>query len=157
VPETVSGHLGQRLVTPPGFLPSTASDVTNGPVDAAAFDKLIGKTGAAVSLGFVGGYDETYDEVIGDDYVDVTLYQFGTSSEAVAFRQEGLAASGLRTTKFAGIPGGLAATMDNGDGTFDHNVIGVKGSVLMNVDYTASTSGTIPQLATIADTQYNAL
>jgi hypothetical protein len=158
VPQTVSGQLGQRLVTPPGFLPSTSTDVTNGPVDPAAFDKIIGKTGAAASLGFVGGYDETYDEVIGDDYVDVTLYQFATSTEAVVVRQEVVAASGMRTTRFAGIPGGLvAAPVDNGDGTFDHNVIAVKGSVILTVDYTGSMNATPPQLATIATTQYDAL
>jgi hypothetical protein len=49
------------IPTPTGYVVSTASDQPNGRVDPAEFDKRIQLPGLAKRLGFIHGYDETYE------------------------------------------------------------------------------------------------
>src|SRR5215831_11646082 len=70
---------------PSGYEVSTSSDVQNGPVDPAGFDKGAGHVGLANATGFTGGYDETYDSVDTSESIEAHLLQFASESQATAF------------------------------------------------------------------------
>ena len=114
----------------------------------------------AASFGFVGGYDVTYDQTTGDDYVEVFLAQFTTAAHASAFEQVLLTArSGAARSTFAAIPGAVALddTQPESDGTYEHDIAALKGTRLMGVSYTTTNSGPVNQLSSIALTDYRRL
>lgn len=155
-------RLGTLLVEPPGFLPSTSTDVTNGPIGPAALDTMVGQPGAAVSFGFLGGYDETYDMTSGNDSVEVFLAQFTTTANAAAFEQvliQARSGTGVARSTFGAIAGAVALddTQAADDGTYEHDVTATKGARLMGVSYIASSSVPVPQVGSIAVTQYRRL
>jgi len=157
---SVASQLGKILFTPPGFSPSTAADVTNGPVDGPGFDKNLGTAGSATRFGFVGGNDVTFDQNTGSDSIDVTLLQFATPAQSAAMVQVITLAKPAGTTQstFGSIPGAVEydATTPS-SGSYDHEVFATKGNRLMVVAYSSSNPGRPAGLAAIAVKQYRAL
>jgi hypothetical protein len=149
--------LAQVLVpAPAGFEPSTASGVTNGPIDRAAFDKQLG-SGSATTLHFVDGFDQTYDSTTGNDSVDVTLFDFASPADGAQFLQSyGPGGQAQKESPFPGIAGAVEynATQATSDGTYDHTVAAAKGSRVMIVSYLNDASAPPTLLATLATQQY---
>jgi hypothetical protein len=149
--------LAQVLVpAPAGFEPSTASGVTNGPIDRAAFDKQLG-SGSATTLHFVDGFDQTYDSTTGNDSVDVTLFDFASPADGAQFLQSyGPSGQSQKESPFPGIAGAVeyTATHAASDGTYDHTVAATKGSRVMIVSYLNDAPAAPTLLATLATQQY---
>src|SRR5579862_7639617 len=74
----------QVIAAPDGYSVSTSADAHNGPVSPVDFDHLVGSTGSAASLGFVAGYDETFDsnDSLSSDSIDITLFRFSSAATA---------------------------------------------------------------------------
>jgi hypothetical protein len=160
-----------KLVIPPpdGYEVSTSSDVHNGPITPVEFDHITSGTGTSARLGFVGGYDETYDSTdsLSSDSIEITLFRFSSPAFASNFTSAAVATfsaanSDQAPTKksYAPIVGAIAldGSKLSGNEFVDHAVVAVKGSTLMVLDYT--TDNTNPVTSAFggwAQAQYTAL
>ena len=141
------------IPAPDGYAPSTASDVTNGPISASDFDKLAGTSGAAAQFDFVRGYEATYDSASSSDSIDISLGVFGSSESAASFVSDAVQAilqggadQAPAQSAFPSIPGAVEVdgTKVGSDGSFDHAVIATKGTTFMVLDYTTDHVSTAP-------------
>jgi hypothetical protein len=159
-------NLASLIVTPAGYATSTSSDVHNGPISTSQLDKLAGRKGASSSLGFVSGYEVTYDSTSSNDYVDVSLATLGSPSAAANFLTIAVAGDlignteGLVRQTYEPIPDAveLDGTKLGSDGTLEHVVVASKGSTFMWFDYVTDHTGPPPaDLGTWVGTQYGRL
>jgi len=82
---TTTRSVTSRVIRAPiGYMESSGSGVTNGPVSRAAFDQWIG-TGSSAAYGYVGGYDVTYNNTATSESIEVTLFSFHSHADAEAF------------------------------------------------------------------------
>lgn len=148
------------LPAPAGFAISTSSDVTNGPVTPADFDRHLASTGiTASSLGYLTGYDVTYDSSSTSDSVEVTLLRFSNTTglgRMVSIASVAAVDSSERPARAAvrGIPNLIAidGTAAASDGTYDHAIIATKGNTLivlaLNTDHGGATPASLLHWAT---------
>jgi hypothetical protein len=146
--------------TAPGFSESMASDVTNGPIDAASFEMRIGSKAAADQLKFTAGFEETFDAATNSDYYQVTLMQFATPAAAAQFELAtvtAISSDGKSSRPDTRFPTGwiLDSKKATTDGWYDHFIVARKQNRAM-VMYCGSKSARVaPQLlATLAQQQY---
>jgi hypothetical protein len=151
------GHtLGSTIdPAPEGFALSTSSDVQNGPIGTAGFDKLLNQTGAAAHLHFLKGYQVTYDSTSGNDSVNVTLFEFVSPADATAFVEVFAPILG-RATPDPSIHGtfDVDSLTANPDKSYDHGAIGAKDSFVYSVDYVDFSASKVPLAETMARQQY---
>jgi hypothetical protein len=102
-----NGGLGAKVVpAPAGFALSQSTDVHNGPMSAAGFNRDMGAGNLAASLHFVRGYDVTYDSNGDSDSIEVTLFQFATPADAIAFKAGYVPGGPINSRADPVIPGG---------------------------------------------------
>ena len=148
------------LPAPDGYALSTSSDVTNGPVSPAEFDRRAGKQGLASALHFVAGYDVTYDSDSTPASVEIVLFRFASPADALRFREVAVAASAQGESPvqkpFRPIQGAVAINGTKAsDGVYEHAVVVAKRSIVMVVDYTNDAAGPLPAfVGTWAEQQY---
>ena len=144
----------QVIAAPDGYSVSTSADAHNGPVSPVDFDHLVGSTGSAASLGFVAGYDETFDsnDSLSSDSIDITLFRFSSAATASNFATTAVTifmssnSDQAPTQKaYAPIIGAVAldGTKLSKDEFVDHAVVLVKGSTLMVLDYTTDNTNPV--------------
>jgi hypothetical protein len=134
----------------------------NGPISPTRFNSLVG-TDAASSTGFVHGYDVTYESSITDESIESTLLTFATPADASAFEPAVVDAAGAanlspRKSTLASIPGStlLTGTIAGSDGFYVIDVIAIKGSTVMQIEYAndAALTGLPDILTRSASEQY---
>ena len=145
----------QILPAPDGYAVSTSSDVQNGPISMADFDKQRAPgSPSAEALLFVDGYEVTYDTLDTaptEESVTVDLLRFATPAAATqAMTSSDLAGSLAQYSPKVGsvfdIPGSVTidTTKPYTDGTFDHYVIASKGVVVMGLELITDQQGPTP-------------
>jgi hypothetical protein len=155
-----------RVIRAPiGYMESSGSGVTNGPVSRAAFDQWIG-TGSSAAYGYVGGYDVTYNNTATSESIEVTLFSFHSHADAAAFGSVapgGWGASSLTpvTKTIRAIRGSVVeiGTKAGSDGFYLVDAIATKGDTAMIVEYANSSkpNGIPKPLASAVASQYSRL
>jgi hypothetical protein len=162
---TVPSPAKKVIHAPIGYLVSTRSGVTNGPISPADFDSTVG-TGSAAAFGYVGGDDVTYDSTATAESIEVTLFSFhspagATAFEAVAETQWGASSQAPSRRTIRSIRGSTVevATTPTSDGFYPVDAFARKGDTLMVIEYTNTPKPTgVPQpLAAAAVAQYRRL
>jgi uncharacterized RDD family membrane protein YckC len=151
--------LGAKVVpAPAGFALSQESDVHNGPMRAAGFNRYMGTKHLAARLHFVRGYDVFYDSTTNRDSIEVTLLQFATPQDAAAFKAGFRPGGPIRSRADAVIPrAGDYDSTSPYQGTYDHGVIAVKGNLVFVIDDATGSAAKVPLVGELADQQYAAL
>ena len=148
-----------------GYLVSTRSGVTNGPVSPANFDTWTG-TGSAAAFGYVGGDDVTYDSTATAESIEVTLFSFHSPAgaaayEAVAETEWGASSQTPVRKTIRSIPDSTVevSTTPTSDGFYPVDAFARKGDTFMVVEYTNTPKPTgVPQpLAAASVAQYRRL
>ena len=151
-----TGLLGANVVpAPPGFTLSQSSYVRNGPMSAADFNRYWGD--AALSH-FVRGYNVAYDSNDASDSIEVTLFQFATPADAVAFKADYQPGVTAKLKADAVIHG--ADDYDSTSpfqGTYTHGVIATKGNRALVIEDTNVSAAPVPLVTTMARQQYATL
>ncbi len=106
----------------------------------------------------MGGYEASYNDT-SDDFIDIQLLRFSSPQDAGQAKgtNSGLLPSdSAKQSAFPGIPGAVA---DDGTkqtyGSYHHQIVATKSSVLMLIVYSLSTSGPTPAgLSAWAQQQY---
>jgi serine/threonine protein kinase len=144
----VSHELAARAITPPdGYSGGPGNGLySSGFITTTVYDKLAG-TGSAASDGFVGGYEASYNDT-SDDFIDMQLLRFSSPQDAAQAKGTDLGllpSDSAKQSAFPGIPGAVA---DDGTkqtyGSYHHQIVATKGSVLMVIVYSLSTGGPTP-------------
>jgi hypothetical protein len=153
--------LASLLVTPKGYAVSTSSDVHNGPISVSQFNNLAGEN-AASEVGFVNGYDVTYDSQTTSDYVEITLVTARSPSLAAAAvaKANGARSVGFTVNPYPDIPNAFEFATANlsSDGSLIHAVVAARGSTVMFFTYTTDHTGPPPgDFRTWVDAQFNRL
>jgi hypothetical protein len=138
----------------------TSSGTTYGPITQSNFDHTVG-AGAAQSTHFSQGYDITYGSNFTDESIESTLLTFASPADAAGFEPTAIdnvdAQSPSRST-LSSIPGSvlLTGTKADSDGFYEIDVVAVKGSTLMVVEYAndATPAGVPDVLSSSAAEQY---
>jgi hypothetical protein len=144
---------------------STSSDVKNGPISTADFDKNVG-TGAAATYHFQQGYDITYDSTSSNESIEVTLLAFESATDASHFVPAillNVGAASLAPTRstLSTIPGStvLTSTKAGSDGFYVIDIVAQKGNIVMVLEYAndSAPTGVPTVLSTSAQDQYSRL
>jgi hypothetical protein len=116
-------------------------------------------------MGFLAGYDVTYDADATSDSLEVTVLRFANATGAA--RMAAIANAGVvdpqeKPTRAAarGIPDSIAidGTAPDSDGTYDHAILARKGTTVMVLTlYTDHGGGTPANLLQWATEQYSRL
>jgi hypothetical protein len=146
-----SGALRTRVIpTPPGYQVSKLPGTHNGPISRAAFNQQAGMKDAADTLGFIEGYDLSFDR---DDYSDgfeITVLRLSSDVDASAFAAtvgEGIDPAEVpKVHPYPDIAGALEAdgTKPTSDGSWDYVVSASRGAWLMIVQYNNQNGGPFP-------------
>ena len=159
--------------TPSSVLPAPngyevdSDGTTNGPITPNEFDKLVG-VGAAASTHFLSGYDITYGSNFTDETIESTYLTFPSPADASGFEPalvENRDIGQLSPVKgsFSSIPGSevLSSTKADLDGFWLIDILAIKGSTLMMVEYAndpAAAPSSVPEvLSQSAIQQYERL
>ncbi|HXB37322.1 MAG TPA: hypothetical protein VNU75_06425 [Acidimicrobiales bacterium] len=163
---TTTRSVTSRVIRAPiGYMESSGSGVTNGPVSSAAFDQWIG-TGSSAAYGYVGGYDVTYNNTATNESIEVTLFSFHSHADAGAFgtvAPGGWGASSLApvTKTIRAIRGSVVeiGTKAGSDGFYLVDAFATKGNTAMIVEYanTSKPNGIPKPLASAVASQYSRL
>lgn len=154
-----NGGLGGKVVpAPPGFAPSQAAAVPNGPIGATDFNQIMGGGNPAASFHFVRGYHVTYDSTSNSDSIQVFLFQFATAEDATVFKAGSLSVAPGKPKADPLIPGAeyYDATSPQ-QGMYDHGVIAIKGNLVFVIDEATANAAPAPLVETMAPQQYAAL
>jgi hypothetical protein len=116
-------------------------------------------TDFSASIGFLGGYDATYQSDTSDEVsIDIQLLRFSSPENALSDQQSEsvLPAELPKQSPFPGIAGAFVAEGTQPfQGTYDDTVVARKGPVLMVIDYSTPTRGPTPtDLSAWAERQY---
>ena len=146
------------IPAPSGFVPSQTGSGATGPMTASSFDQFVGSPGASTSLQFIAGYQATYDGAHSSDSVEVTVLRFSAAADAQNFSAGFSVGGTVEWRADRSIPG--ARDFDSTsptNGTFDHAVVGTKGSMAFLLDYLNGSAAPVPNLEAFARQQYAAL
>ncbi len=151
-----TGGLGAKVVpAPAGFTLSQSSDVPNGPMSAADFNQYWGD---AASLHFARGYNVTYDSNDASASIYVTVLQFATPADAVAFKADWVPGTPVKSKADPVIPGADDYDSTSPDqGTYTHGVIATKDNRAFVIEDTNASAAPVPLVETMARQQYAAL
>jgi len=151
-----TGGLGAKVVpAPAGFTLSQSSDVPNGPMSAADFNQYWGD---AASLHFARGYNVTYDSNDASASIYVTVFQFATPADAVAFKADWVPGIPVKSKADPVIPGADDYDSTSPDqGTYTHGVIATKGNLAFVIEDITFSAAPVPLVERMARQQYAAL
>jgi hypothetical protein len=149
---------GAKVVpAPSGFTLSQSSDVHNGPMSRADFNKYWGDP---ASLHFARGYDVIYGSNDASEGIEVTLFQFATPADAAAFKADLLSGLQVKSKADPVIPGADDYDYDStspDQGTYTHGVIATKGNRAFVIEDINVSAAPVPLVETMARQQYAAL
>jgi hypothetical protein len=114
------------------------------------------------------GYDMYYDSETPNDYLEISLWQLGSASEATLMSRQAAAAAidGCRVlqqhcllvSRLPAINGiEVDTTTPESDGTYDHSVQGTKGSYVYGIDIWTHSPPVDPRVPVLARAQYQRL
>ena len=153
-----TGRLGAKVVpAPSGFILSQSSDVHNGPMSRADFNKYWGDP---ASLHFARGYDVIYGSNDASEGIEVTLFQFATPADAAAFKADSMLGLQVKPKADPVIPGADDYNYDStspDQGTYTHGVIATKGNRAFVIESINVSAAPVPLVETMARQQYAAL
>jgi uncharacterized membrane protein YgcG len=151
-----NGGLGAKVVpAPAGFTLSQSSDVPNGPMNAAGFNRYWAD---AASLHFAGGYNVTYDSNDGSASIYVTVFQFATPADAAAFKAGYDPGVSVKSKADPVIPGADDYDSTSPDqGAYTRGVIAAKGNLAFVIEDITFSAAPVPLVETMARQQYAAL
>jgi hypothetical protein len=148
--------LGAKVVpAPSGFTLSEMSDVHNGPMSAADFNRYWGD---AASNHFVRGYDATYDSNDASASIEVTVFEFATPADAATFKADYVSAGLVKSKADPVIPAADDYDSTTADlGIYTHGVIAAKGNRAFVIEGTTGSAAPVPLVRQMARQQYAAL
>jgi hypothetical protein len=145
-------------VVPDGFAATTDSRIKNGPMDAATFSRRLQMPNAANRFHFVAGNDITFDSNSGGETIETELFEFASPKDAEAFSD--FVTANISTRLRAGVLDDLPGAHLYDDikaepnGTYEHDVLAVKGSRLMFVQWVNRSAKAPALLPALAARQY---
>jgi hypothetical protein len=161
-----STQLGTLTIAAPAgyaFSPTSDDDDPVGAISPAEFDKVTGESKLSTQLGYLAGYDTTYNNTTTSESIEIVVTEFSTIVKATEFL--GIATDAevdpteAPTSKSVPtIPGAVEidATKPD-DGFYDYIIVASKGSLVWTLDYSNDTAGPPTELANWAQQQYSRL
>jgi hypothetical protein len=131
----------------------------NGLGTRAAFDEVSG-AGAASEVGFIGGYEATYESNAMEGLVDIQLLRLSSAMNADSLLESAAASVAVgeapRWSACPAVPDAIAVDGTKAvNGIYDHAVVAVKGSTVMQLDFMSWAPGPAPAgLDAWAEEQY---
>ena len=159
-PPAAAQELASRVIAaPPGYTPGAGLLWPNGLGTRAAFDQVSG-AGAASEAGFIGGYEATYESNATEGLLDIQLLRLSSAMNADSLLESSAASvaegEAPRWSALPAIPDAIAVDGTQAvNGIYDHAVLAVKGSTVMQLDFMSWAPGPAPAgLAAWAKEQY---
>jgi hypothetical protein len=150
-PPNTNPRLAAHVISAPaGYQISTLSGSHNGPISRADFNQEVGMSDAADSLGFIEGYERSFDRDDYSDGFDITVMHLTSAFDVESFTATAQASidssENPKVHPYRGIPGAVEAdgTKASSDGAWDYVVAAPKGAWLMIVEYNNDTGGPFP-------------